>query len=387
MKTPLAWRNLTYRPAKTALASSAVAFAVVLMFMQMGFRNALFDSTVQLIRQMNGDLIAISPARYSLPSEQRFPASALDSIRSQPGVRRVDPVLIERSAAILRTGGRPSRTIRVIGVPPREGVFREPRMDELVPLLAADGTGLADRRTKRIYGLLTTDPDQLAEQQIELSGRRLRLIDTVTIGTDFAHDGNLILGSDSFSDYFPYRGDGRPLSVVDLGLIHLQPGADPRQLARRLSQLRPRELQVMTRSDFIAREIRFWGNSTPIGIIFAIGTATGFLVGVIICYQILFTQIHDNLLEFATLKAMGYSNRFFVWIVARQAIYLALLGFLPGLAISYGLFELLEWAAGLPMLLSVERISLILALTTAMCLVSGLMALRRLIATDPAALF
>ena len=138
---------------------------------------------------------------------------------------------------------------------------------------------------------------------------------------------------------------------------------------------------------WLDREIDFWNRQTPIGMIFFVGSMMGFAVGVIICYQILFTSIHDSMSEFATLKAMGYPNRYFVGLVIRQSIYLSLTGFIPALIFSYGMFRLIEIFVGLPMLLTLPRIGLVLALTVLMCLISGLLALRKLINADPASLF
>ncbi len=142
-----------------------------------------------------------------------------------------------------------------------------------------------------------------------------------------------------------------------------------------------------TANEVIRREIRFWNEQTPIGMIFFVGSMMGFAVGIIICYQILFNSINDSLPEFATLKAMGYSNAFFVWLVIKQSLYLSWIGFVPALLISGVLFELIQWSVGLPMLLSFSRIVSVLALTTIMCLISGLLALRKLLSADPASLF
>ena len=151
--------------------------------------------------------------------------------------------------------------------------------------------------------------------------------------------------------------------------------------------MHPDQWTVYPRQLLIDREINFWNRQTPIGMIFFVGALMGFAVGVIICYQILFTSIHDSMPEFATLKAMGYPNRYFVGLVIRQSIYLSLAGFIPALIISYGMFQLIEAWVGLPMLLTLPRIGLVLALTMLMCLISGLLALRKLLSADPASLF
>lgn len=386
-RTPLAWKNLTADWRRLLLASSGVGFAVVLMFMQNGFRNALLDSPVQLVRALEADLIAVSTARYSLPSEQRFHRDLLNLAASDSDVQRVLPMYVERARAQIRVAGEPRRPIRVIATPLVPGVFSEQSIQQQLPKLAAPDTALLDRRTRSQYGFAVHDPKMLSAQTIELLDRSVRIIGTIQVGTDFAHDGTILMSESSFARYFPFRGSGEPLSVIDLGLIRLRPGADPKQVAERLTEFSPREWMVLPREQLIKREIAFWGEQTPIGMIFLVGALMGFAVGVIICYQILFTSIHDSMAEFATLKAMGYSNSYFVRLVIRQSIYLSLLGFFPALLLSWGLFQLLQMQVGLPMLMTLPRIGLVLGLTVAMCFLSGLIALRKLLRADPASLF
>ncbi|WP_153558061.1 ABC transporter permease DevC [Roseimaritima sediminicola] len=387
MRTPLAWKNLTADWRRLSLGVAGVGFAVVLMFMQNGFRNALLDSPVQMVRMLDADLVAISPARYSLPSEHRFPLNLLQRAATDPDVTDVIPLYIERQRAQLRVQENARRPIRVLGVSLESTVFTDPEIEAALPALRRPRTALLDRSTRREYALATRDWERLSNQAIELSNRDLDIVGTVRIGTDFANEGTLIMSEDNFADYFPFRGDGAPLQTVDLGLIRLRPGADPRTVASRLREQGAGEWEVMPRGALIQREINFWSNQTPIGMIFLVGSLMGFAVGVIICYQILFTSIHDAMPEFATLKAMGYSNRFFLTLVIRQSLYLSLIGFVPALLASWGLFQLLEAVVGLPMILDPLRIGIVLLWTVAMCLISGLLALRKLLHADPASLF
>lgn len=386
-RTPLAWKNLRSNWRRLLLGSAGVAFAAVLIFMQNGFRNALLDSPVQLIEKLEGDLFAISVARYSLPSEQRFPRWLLDQAAADADVRTATPLYVERARAQIRVGERRQRPIRVVAADIRADVFRDPEIRRQLPKLAVPNTALLDRRTRAMYGFATGERSALLGQSVELLGRSLRIVGTVEIGTDFAHDGTILLSEPNFQRYFPFRGQGDPLSVVDIGIIRLRPGSDPRRVAERLTAMDSRRWHVFPRQRLIEREIDFWSNQTPIGMIFFVGSVMGFAVGVIICYQILFTSIHDSLPEFATLKAMGYPNRFFVGLVVRQSIYLSLLGFLPAVVVTLGLFELLQSFVGLPMLLTPARIALVLGWTVAMCLLSGLLALGKLLRADPASLF
>ncbi len=386
-RTPLAWKNLVADWRRFALASAGVAFAAILMFTENGFRNALLDSPVMWLDLVDADLIAVSRTRTSLQSEQPFPQDLLRRAAGDADVTVTSPIYIERSQAQVRVGNLPSRPIRVIGIESEPRWLTTRKLREVVSSLRSPQTAALDTQTRHLYGFALEDRSQLQKQSIELVGKSLSIVETVVIGADFVNEGTLLMSAQNFADYFSFRNSGQPLEVVDLGLIQLRAGSNPEQVAKRLTALAPRIWSVKTRSQLIQQETAFWSGQTPVGIIFSIGAMMGFAVGVIICYQILFTSINDSMPEFATLKAMGYPNRYFVLLVIKQSIYLSLFGFAIALIVSLGLFRVLEPIAGLPMLITIPRALFVLALTMTMCLASALLALRKLLGADPASLF
>lgn len=388
MRTPLAWLNTTSSLPKLTLASSGIGFAVVLMFMQIGFLNGLFDSTVQILRLLDADLIIMSPARYTVPSEQRFNYGLLQRARSVSDVYSVQPLYIDRSMSEVRVIGNVSRSIRAIGVPMDANVFVDQSMNDKCRLLADANDALVDRKSKAKYGFEKFDLEKLRSQEAELSGKRVSLQDWVEIGTDFVYDGSLIVSDRGVEHFFPFRnGTKPPLAAVDLGLVKIRQGAIKSKVQEEIQSLLGDAIRVYDRESLIQREIQFWATNTPIGIIFSIGTVMGLFVGVIICYQILFTDIHDHLAEFATLKAMGYGPYYFLRFVMLQSFYLSVFGFLPGWLVSWLLYLWLADLTGLVMMLTTQRILLVFCLTFLMCTISGALAVRKLWAADPATLF
>jgi putative ABC transport system permease protein len=161
-------------------------------------------------------------------------------------------------------------------------------------------------------------------------------------------------------------------------------------LADALAQVRqalPDDVRVQTRQQFIDQELAFWQHSTPIGFIFGLGTVMGFIVGVVICYQILYADVDDHMAEFATLKAIGYHNSYFVSVVLQESLWLSAFGFVPGIVAAAAMYGVLGWLTGLLLNLTAPRVLGVLFLTLAMCIVSGCLALRRVFQADPAELF
>ena len=382
-RVPLAWHNLTSDPRRMVIAAAGIGFAVLLMCAQVGFYFALLDSTVELLARCRADLFLRSTNRYSLVNREGFTRHRLYQAQSVDGVTSAEPLYLEPSIAMWRStrDGIP-RWIRVVAFDLDADVVDLPAVDAFRQELHKPRSALSDTRSKRVYGSLAPGVES------ELSGRNLRIVGQFTLGTDFMNDGNLLMSSRNFARYFPARSPrSATLEDVDLGLVRVKPDAELFAVQQRLRETLPRDVHVLTKAEMINEERNFWQRSTPVGVVFGLGTAMGFVVGVIICYQILFSQIADCMPEFATLRAMGYGFNYFVKVVLQQALILSVLGFVPGIAVSALLYVGIgEWT-GLLMRLSVGRALLGLLLTITMCVVSGPLAVRKSRAADPAELF
>ena len=294
------------------------------------------------------------------------------------------PVSIETRRSFWRgaADGLP-RPIRVVGYPPASDAL------DLAPLKARrdewarPGTAMADRlaRTQRLGPL---GPGTVSE----LSGKRIHVLGTFELGPDYQSDGTLVMSDSSLAEVFPdRRGPSRGDDDVTVGLLRVRPGVDPERLRRSIQAALPPDVRVFTKEGLIAKEQAFWDHVAPIGTVFSIGVVMGFIVGLAICYQLLFADISERLAEFATLKAMGYSDRRLYSIIVAQAVDLALLGYAAGLGMNLLLFGVVKRATGLPMDLRPPEAAAILGLTVLMCVASGCLAARRLASADPARLF
>lgn len=392
-KTPLAWKNLTHDWRRLAVAVAGIGFAVVLMFTQVGFQNALFDSQVKMIDDLAGEIFLVSPAKYTLAAEKRFPRELINQAASCPGVYGAYSLYTELTLSRLKNlrPGASSKgyPIRSIGFRLDDPVFRSPEVVDQLSLLRMPKAALFDVRSKREnFDFPIDDAKALAAAPAELAGKKVNLVGTFDLGTDFAHDGNLVMSAENFAVYFPERLQGRdPLAVVDLGIVVVAKGADVASVRKDIDDVLDDRVLVLTRDEFRAKEVSFWDTSTPIGIIFAAGKIIGFVVGMVICYQVIYSDIADHMGEFATLKAMGYSTKYFLSLIVVEAVLLSFVGFVPGAIASTALYAALAGATGLLLTMTLNSMALVLVLTLVMCIGSGLLAVRKLLAADPASLF
>lgn len=387
-RVPLALLNLIENKRRLVLAVAGIGFAVLLMCMQIGFYNGMLDSTVQLLRQLDADLIIISRARYSTGILEKFPRQRLAQVRAVAGVKRAEPFYVYwgdwKKTEGEHTAVRQELSVRVLAFDPDFSALKLPGVTERLNELKRPGAVLVDLKAKEDYSF---EPGLVGELA-ELSGRRVRVVGTFELGTDFATDATLITAATSLPGLFGHPlQSSPPQQEVDFGLVQMSQGENLQQAKQAVAAVLPEDVKVLTRAELVRQEMEFWKSSTPVGYVFWLGTVMGFVVGTIICNQILHADVDDHMAEFATLKAMGYSNRYFAWVVFQEAIILSVLGFLPGVIVSLVLYHLLGSWTGLVMQLTLWRAGLVLVLTVGMCLLSGFFAIRKLLRVDPAELF
>jgi len=381
-RIPLAWLLLTRQPARLAVALAGIAFAGILMFMQFGFRDGLFDASVVIHRRFDADLVMISPRSTSSVSMAGFPRRRLVQAMADPDVIGTTPVnwnlLLWRNPDT-----RDTRSILALGFNPSDPLFRDSDLEERSGVLTQLGRILFDERSRAEFGPVAEWFRDGRVVESEINGRRVRVAGLVSIGASFGADGNMLTSSETFLDLLP----DTPPGSIEVGLIRLRAGADAEAVARRIQAQLPPDARVLTRQGFIDFEMDYWRSSTAIGFIFTLGAAMGFVVGCVIVYQILYSDVSDHLAEYATLMAMGYRLRSLLGVVAREGLLLAVLGYLPAYAAGLGLYALVRDATNLPVGMDLDRALLVFGLILAMCMGSAFMAMRRLADADPAEIF
>jgi putative ABC transport system permease protein len=381
-KTPLAWRQLMKEKTRLAVAVAGITFADMLMFIQLGFESALFDAAVKPHRNLQADLVLINPQFQTLFSVKNFSRERLYQTLGYEGVQSVNPIYIS-TGQWRNPETRLERAILVWGVDPVQPAFKSPEIKQNQEQLKQLYQVIFDQAGRPEYGAVADIFKKTGKFDTELNSKAVFVKGLFTDGASFAADGNVITSDSTFLQLFPERKPDR----IEVGLVTLKPDADPEKVRSQLVNGLPKDVRVLTPEEFAKVERTYWEAGTGIGFIFGLGTAVGFIVGIVIVYQILYSDVSDHLPEYATLKAMGYTDNYLLGVLIQEALLLAILGFLPGFILSFGLYQVTYAATMLPIFMKMERAIQVWILTVIMCSVSGAIAMRKLRSADPADVF
>jgi putative ABC transport system permease protein len=278
---------------------------------------------------------------------------------------------------------RGTRSVLALGFEPGDPLFTDPGLAPKAQLLTQKGRVLFDQQSRPEFGPVARWFRQGRTVDSEIAGKRVRVAGLVSLGTSFGADGNLLTSSETFLELMP----NTPPGSIEVGLIRLRPGADAAAAVERLRAQLPDDVTVLTKQGFINFEQDYWRTSTSIGFIFTLGAAMGFVVGCVIVYQVLYSDVSDHLPEYATLMAMGYRLPDLLGVVAREGLLLASFGYLPAYAAGQGLYALVRSATQLPVSMDPSRSTTVFLMILVMCMASAGLAMRRLADADPAEIF
>ena len=381
-RLPIGWLQLVHNKTRLAAALAGVMFANLLVFMQLGFLGALIESVALPYRALNADILISASDANTFADGSPLPRQRMYEALAVPGVASATPLYFGKM-----DWKQPDGTIRTLdtfGIDPSVQAFRVPEINARLDDLKLSDIGLVDRRTRNAPKGLFATIDSGKPYRFEVKGRAINVVGTFTLGGGFTADGYLILSDQTFLKHFGARVPGAPNHI----LVRLAPGADPTAVLSGLrASLPDYDSIVRTIPEAIAKDQAFQTTQRPVGIVFGFGIIIGILVGIVIVYQVLSTDVADHIREYATFKAMGYKQSFFLSIVFEEALILALLGFVPGVVAAIGLYALVAFATGLPVSMPFERPFYVLAGTIVMCIVSGAIATRRLARANPADLY
>lgn len=381
-RLPIGWLQLTHNKGRLTAAVAGVAFANLLIFMQLGFQGALIESIRLPYQAFNADIMLSGADMNTLSDGSPLPRQRMFEALSVAGVSKATPLYLAKLDWKQDDGTE--RTMNIFGIDPGATTFRTSDINRHLAQLSLPDHGLLDSKTRNVDTQVFEVLNSGKPYTFEARGRTLTIFDTFEIGGGFAADGYIIVSDQTFLKLYPQRVSGAPNHI----LVMLEEDANRNEVLERLRNKLPAyDTLVQTLEGAIRRDQRFQTTQRPVGLIFGFGVAIGVLVGIIIVYQVLSTDVADHLREYATFKAIGYPQRFFLGIVFEEALILALLGFVPGILISLGLYAVVANVTGLPIMMPPTRPVFVLVGTFAMCGLSGAIATRRLASANPADLF
>ena len=378
-RTPVAWLQVTNNPVKLLIGLAGVSFSNLLMFFQLGLLDSLYNSQRKPIERMDADLVMVSKKYSNMGSLQEFQRSRLYQALGVEGVQYVSPLRIARGTWITPST-RKSFDVYVFGANLAYPSLTFPEVEANASRLRLLGNALFDRNSKKQYGQVAEGVERDGTFALEINNKQIKVIDLFTMGATFAAEANLIVSDSTFLYLFPKADPAK----IQVGLIRLSPGASPAAVKAAIDPLLGNDVQVLTRQGLSELELEYWKRNASVGFIFSLGVLVGFVVGSIIVYQILFTDVMNSLPQYATLKAMGYTDGYVIAIVIQQSAILAVVGFIPGFLASAALYALLANITKLAVFMTVTRALQVLLLTFVMCVGSGSLATRKLVQLDPA---
>jgi putative ABC transport system permease protein len=380
---PLAWLQLSREKFRFATAVAGVVFAVILILVQLGFQDALFKSAVAYHGAFDYDLAMINPKTQFIVLPEYFSQRRLYQILGDPAVESVSGIHIGQRVWKNPENPKMNRAIFVVGFDPSDRAFARPDIMSQTEKLKLADVVLYDVESRPEFGPIEAMFNERGKVEVELANRRVEVRGLFKLGTSFGIDAAIMTSDLNFQRLFPERDP----NLIEVGLVHLVPGTDPDAARDALAARLPSDVELLTRAQFIAREVAYWNSATPIGYVFGFGVIIGLVVGSIIVYQILFADVSDHLQEYATLKALGYTDLFLFGVVIQEAMILAISGFIPGVGAAMVLYHYAGAATRLPLQMTPERVVMVFCITLGMCILSASIALRKVQSADPADVF
>lgn len=378
----LSWLQLRKERGRLLVAIAGISFANVLMFLQMGFRGALFSSAVEFHHSLNGEIVMLSNRYRSLISLDRFTQRRLYQVKGVQGVESVSPIYL----SFIQWRNPENKAIWdifVIGINPEHQAINLSGVESNYQMLREPDTVLFDTGSRGEFGAIAQQFNAGKSITTEIDERKFQVRGLFQLSPTFGINGYLITSDVNFLRMVRSRQGG----LIDVGVIKLKPGAEVQTVLTELRARLPNDVKVMTREEYAEIEVAFWNASTPVGYTFDLGVLIAFIVGAVIVYQILYSDVTDHLPEYATLKAIGFHDRYLLIVVFQESLILAALGFVPGMIIALGLYRITYVVTLLPMAMDLARVLFVFILTTLMCSLSATMAMRKLQTADPADIF
>lgn len=365
----LAWKNTLQDRPRLAVTLTGITFALLLVAIQLGLFLGFTRTTSNIIDHSGVDLWVCAKSVPYFDVGSILPERRVYQILEVPGVRVAEKLIVRFSTWKKPDGGE--ETIEIVGFNPQTGAGGPwDVLEGNVQDLREPDAVMIDESYREKLGI-----DQIG-QMAEIRGRRARVVG-YTRGIRSFTTAPFVFTS--FRNGLDYAGLNENESIYIL--VRTTEGADPRLVAQRIARKVP-GVDVYTTSAFSQKTQYYWMFTTGAGIALLIAAVMGFAVGIAVVAQTLYASTLDRLREFGTLKAIGASNTFLCGVVAKQAVILALAGYLLAIGAS-GLLVRVAQQSGAPIVLPWQLALLLLVLAFFMSLGGSLFSIRKALAVDP----
>lgn len=412
----LARKNLLEDIPRFLVAQAGILFAVSLVTLQIGIFSGFSLSTIALIDSSSAALWIASNSLVQLELTQPIPVSELIKARQVAGVDRAEGLLFS-GAQWYPPEGQMAR-VRIIGFEPNGELYRPPKILEgnLSQLnepytvmidrtdqdvLSIPKTGMEVRMNylpAKVVGITDGNASMISNPFVLMSLKNANAY--IRAGGTSQLECKLPQGSSQLEcvNRFQPRKEETAVEVPSqprdlvasdvLTFILVQPeaGIELSTLKQRL-ETQLNQVSVYTEEELSQKTKTYWRERTGIGFILGLGALVGVIVGVVVVSQILYSSVSDHLKEFGTLKAMGASAGMIYRVIIEQALWMAILGYLPGTLMCLGLAHLINTSQGLLLLITPASAIAIFVLTIIMCIGSAIFAIQKVNRVDPAIVF
>lgn len=380
-RLPIGWLQLTHNRMRFAAALTGVAFANVLVFVQLGIMNSMGTATLRPYEFFRADIMISADDANALNEGENVARQWLLQAMADPEVTDGIGLFVTN---VPWNRGEQDISLTTFGIDPASPGFLNPEIAAQAGLLEVQDSALMDRLARGISREEAASIRPQTPLAFETKGRTLTLYGTFAGGGGFGGDGYMMVSDQTFLALFPDRRSTAPDHI----LLSLRPGADVQAAVGRLKRLiSDPSLRIRSYAEAAQEELSYQQTKRPTGVIFGFGVLIGVLVGLVIVYQVLSTDVADHLREYATFKAMGYGPRFFLGIVLEEAMILGILGFIPGVIVGSTILKVMATVTTLPLQVTASMAVVVFLGTVVFSTLSGVIATRRLAAADPADLF
>jgi putative ABC transport system permease protein len=386
----IARKNLFQDLPRLIVAQAGIMFAVGLITIQTGLLNGFTRSSSLLLDYSNADIwIAHEDIRH-LDLTLPIPYERVQQAANIAGVERTEPLLSQ--SALWRYAVDQLALVRMIAIDPDGKLFRPE------PVLAGNLTALhqpyaisideMDQQSLDVDGINhTAEIGSYRAKVVAITSGVRSIVSSPYVFTSLAN-GLAFLNSPVAPPITNQPSPQAPTATSNITfvLVKAKPGQNIEQLRQQLEAALP-NTRVLTQPQLVQITQDYWRNSTGVGYILGLGAIVGVIVGTVVVGQILYSSVSDHLREFGTLKAMGSPDGYIYRIILEQALWMAVLGYVPGMALSVGLGALTVNAQAVQILISPAAAGAIFGITVVMCSGAAIFAIQKVTHLDPAMVF